>query len=281
MKSNNTLLCGVLIGEHKLDKDNFIQEIKERVIEKGFNFTVINTSFCKNPEDFPLHEEFIKWSKYLADNKIYFHFAWGQYEPSPFSVTAVSEIKRIAGKYFLGIELPELGTIFGCAGKRYTHSPHFHNYEKLSEGKSEFIKTVKEARTGYGYPEDIGYLLDSNSGMRSRVPFTLSFPNYTPDQLTQIFLQMASRHFTLEDGFAAHAEDYFRAIPESVLNSKSFGNARFARNLYERVWSKAAMRDSSVAIRDLVLTCADFDVAAAEFPMEDTSFKKNPVGFSL
>jgi len=132
-----------------------------------------------------------------------------------------------------------------------------------------------------GYPEDIGYLLDSNSGMRSRVPFTLSFPNYTPDQLTQIFLQMASRHFTLEDGFAAHAEDYFRAIPESVLNSKSFGNARFARNLYERVWSKAAMRDSSVAIRDLVLTCADFDVAAAEFPMEDTSFKKNPVGFSL
>ena len=41
------------------------------------------------------------------------------------------------------------------------------------------------------------------------------------------------------------------------------------------------MRDSAVAIADLVLTVADFDAAAAEFPMEDTSFKKNPVGFSL
>ncbi len=133
-----------------------------------------------------------------------------------------------------------------------------------------------------GYPEDIGYLLDTNSGMRSRVPYTLSFPNYTPDQLAQIYLQMASKHFTLGEGFAARAEAYFASIPDSVLESRSFGNARFVRNLYERTWSKAAMRDSAVAIADLVLTVADFDAAAAEFPMEDSvTFKKNPVGFAL
>jgi hypothetical protein len=119
--------------------------------------------------------------------------------------------------------------------------------------------------------------------MRSRVPYTLTFPNYTPAQLSEIYLLMVRKHFAIGEGFAARVEAYFASIPESVLNSRSFGNARFVRNLYERTWSKAAMRDSSVALADLVLTVADFDAAAAEFPMEDsaTTFKKNPVGFAL
>jgi len=155
-------LNGIRLGEYELDPDGVIDEIYEKCILGRKNYTAISVRRTDIPD-----EKFYEWAKYLADNKIYFHFAWGQYEPSPFSVTAVSEIKRIAGKYFLGIELPELGTIFGCAGKRYTHSPHFHNYEKLSEGKSEFIKTVKEARTGYGYPEDIGFTFTEATSLLS------------------------------------------------------------------------------------------------------------------
>ena len=155
-------LNGIRLGEYGLDPDHVIDEIYEKCILGRKNYTAISVRRTDIPD-----EKFYEWAKYLAENGIYFHFAWGQYEPSPFSVSAVSEIKRIAGEYFLGIELPELGTIFGCAGKRYTHSPHFHNYKKLSEGKAEFVKTVKEARDNYGYPENIGFTFTEATSLLS------------------------------------------------------------------------------------------------------------------
>ena len=155
-------LNGIRLGEYGIDPETLIDEIYEKCVKGRKNYTAISVRRTDVPD-----EKFYEWAKYLADNKIYFHLAWGQYEPSPFSVPAVSEIKRIAGKYFLGIELPELGTIFGCAGKGYKHSPHFHNYERLSEGKSEFIKVVKAARDAYGYPEDIGFTFTEATSLLS------------------------------------------------------------------------------------------------------------------
>ena len=155
-------LNGIRLGEYGIEPEKVIDEIYEKCVLGRKNYTAISVRRTDIPD-----EKFYEWAKYLADNKIYFHFAWGQYEPSPFSVSAVSEIKRIAGKYFLGIELPELGTIFGCAGKGYKHSPHFHNYEKMSEGKEEFIKVVKEARDAYGYPSDIGFTFTEATSLLS------------------------------------------------------------------------------------------------------------------
>ena len=155
-------LNGIRLGEYELDPDKVIDEIYEKCVLGRKNYTAISVRRTDIPD-----ERFYEWAKYLADNKIYFHFSWGQYEPSPFSVPAVSEIKRIAGKYFLGIELPELGTIFGCAGKQYTHSPHFHNYEKMGEGKREFIEVVKHARDAYGYPSDIGFTFTEATSLLS------------------------------------------------------------------------------------------------------------------
>ena len=155
-------LNGIRLGEYGIDPETLIDEIYEKCVKGRKNYTAISVRRTDVPD-----EKFYEWAKYLADNKIYFHLAWGQYEPSPFSVPAVSEIKRIAGKYFLGIELPELGTIFGCAGKGYKHSPHFHNYEKLSEGKREFVEVVKSARDAYGYPSDIGFTFTEATSLLS------------------------------------------------------------------------------------------------------------------
>ena len=155
-------LNGIRLGEYGIDPETLIDEIHEKCVKGRKNYTAISVRRTDVPD-----EKFYEWAKYLSDNGIYFHFSWGQYEPSPFSVPAVSEIKRIAGKYFLGIELPELGSIFGCAGKGYKHSPHFHNYERLSEGKDGFIKVVKEARDAYGYPEDIGFTFTEATSLLS------------------------------------------------------------------------------------------------------------------
>ena len=147
-------LNGIRLGEYGLEPDQVIDEIREKCIKGRKNYTAISVRRTDIAD-----ETFYEWARFLSDNKIYFHFAWGQYEPSPFSPEAVTEFKRIAGKYFLGIELPELGTIFGCAGTGYTHSPHFHSYEKMGEGKSEFVKVVRSACEAYGYPEGTDFTI--------------------------------------------------------------------------------------------------------------------------
>ena len=141
-------LNGIRLGEYELDPDKVIDEIKEKCIKGRKNYTVISVRRTDIEDD-----RFVQWAQFLAQNKIYFQFGWGQYEPSPFSPQTITRIKEAAGKYFLGIELPELGTIFGCAGKGYRHSKHFHNYERLSEGRAEFARVVRDAADRYGYPE--------------------------------------------------------------------------------------------------------------------------------
>ncbi|MBO5879943.1 MAG: hypothetical protein J6Q68_05270 [Clostridia bacterium] len=158
-------LNGIRIGEYKIDPETLIDEIREKCVDGRKNYTIISVRRT-DIED----EKFIEWAKFLAQNKIYFQFAWGQYEPSPFSPECVAKIKEIAGEYFLGIELPELGTIFGCAGKGYKHSPHFHSYEKLSEGRDEFIKVVRSACDFYGYPENTAFTITEATSLISYLP---------------------------------------------------------------------------------------------------------------
>lgn len=118
-----------------------------------------------------------------------------------------------------------------------------------------------------GYPREMERFLEANPGMRTRIPFHIDFPNYTRDELFAIFKQMAERRFRLGEGFLERAEAFFTALPKELMESRSFGNGRFVRNLYERVCSKAAMRSSGMDINGLILEVEDFDAAAAELPM--------------
>jgi len=147
----NTLLSGVLIGEHKLDRENIINEINERVISKGFNFTVINTSFCKTEESFPTHDEFIKWTKYLTENKIYFHLVrTAQKAPegkiSQMEERTVKEMREIAGEYFLGDCIAEPGLAYAAKGEFFLSPNYTPNYvcDNVKEAHDRYIKTVSE-----------------------------------------------------------------------------------------------------------------------------------------
>ena len=147
----NTLLSGVLLGEHKLDKDTLIEEINERVVSKGFNFTVINTTFCKKPEDFPTHDDFIKWTKYLAENKIYFHLVrTAQKAPegkiSQMEERTVKEMKEIAGEYFLGDCIAEPGLAYAAKGEFFLSLNYTPNYvwDNVKDAHDRYIKTVSD-----------------------------------------------------------------------------------------------------------------------------------------
>ena len=147
-------LNGIRIGEYEIDAENFIEEVREKCIKGRKNYTSIGVY---RDEDFP-GETYVKWAKFMAENDIYFHFAFSSSltKKLPFDKETAKEMKRVAGEHFLGILIPELGSTYGCCGKAYGGSSRHHNFEKLSEGKDGFIGHINEAVDRIGFGEDIG-----------------------------------------------------------------------------------------------------------------------------
>ena len=93
-----------------------------------------------------------------------------------------------------------------------------------------------------GYHDDMEYLMQGNSGLRSRIPYLIHFRNFTREELYQMFESLVKKHFKYDDELLPAAKDYFFGLDEGIISSKEFSNGRFVRNLFERTWAKAAMR---------------------------------------
>ena len=115
-----------------------------------------------------------------------------------------------------------------------------------------------------GYSEEMESLMKVNPGLRSRMPYLLEFKSYTKQQLFEIFMLMVKKHFDYEPELEEKAKDYFLSLSDGYVESKEFANARFSRNLYERTWSKGALRCSLAGKTDIVLTREDFVAASSE-----------------
>ncbi len=115
-----------------------------------------------------------------------------------------------------------------------------------------------------GYTDEMNTLMEANQGLASRMPYTVEFPNFTREQLYEIFCQMAQEKFECEPVLLESAKEYFLSITDETLQSKAFSNARFVRNVFERTWAKAAMRCQLDKQTKVVLTKADFDRAIGE-----------------
>ncbi|MBQ7623732.1 MAG: AAA family ATPase [Clostridia bacterium] len=130
-----------------------------------------------------------------------------------------------------------------------------------------------------GYTDEMETLMKGNTGLRSRMPYAITFSNYTRKQLFEIFMLMVKKHFDYTEDLSKEASDYFDALSYAFLSSKDFANARFVRNLYERTWSKAALRASLAGEKDIKLTAEDFLLAASEKEFSEKTKSKNRIGF--
>lgn len=130
-----------------------------------------------------------------------------------------------------------------------------------------------------GYTDDMEKLMDGNRGLKSRMPYTIEFPNFTREQLFEIYKSMASGKFKTADDLYPAVKTYFDGLSDDVLNSKKFSNARFVRNLFERTWAKAAMRCQLEGQKSVVLCASDFTNAASEKDFAFQIEKKIKLGF--
>ena len=131
-----------------------------------------------------------------------------------------------------------------------------------------------------GYPDEMETLMRGNAGLASRMPYIIEFPNFTRDELFFIFKQQLKKAFGYDEDLLTTAENFFKNLPEAMVTSKSFSNARFVRNLFERTWAKAAMRCQLNGTTQIHLTSDDFNRAAAEKEFGPLQDKRKTIGFT-
>ena len=130
-----------------------------------------------------------------------------------------------------------------------------------------------------GYTDDMDKLMSGNYGLKSRMPYTIEFPNFTREQLYDIYVSMAKGNFKCDPGLFDSARNFFMNLSEDFITAKEFPNARYVRNLFERTWAKAAMRCQLNGKADVVLTRDDFEHASADKEFAANVPKKTRLGF--
>jgi type VII secretion ATPase EccA len=90
-----------------------------------------------------------------------------------------------------------------------------------------------------GYPRLMRRFLDSNPGLRSRFAREISFPDYRTEELVAIARGLAAEHAY---ELAAGAPEALERILAGAARGEAFGNARFARTLFEQALNRQALR---------------------------------------
>lgn len=117
-----------------------------------------------------------------------------------------------------------------------------------------------------GYEAEMAAFIDSNPGFRSRFNRYFYFRDYTPKDLTDIYFKMAEK-----SGFTATVAARNRALEMFTLlydnKDRMFGNARLARNAFEKSFEKHANRTASIVpiTREILTTLEEDDIPFTEY----------------
>lgn len=137
-----------------------------------------------------------------------------------------------------------------------------------------------------GYSEEMNELFHSNPGLMSRIRSQIDFPDYSDDELIQIFELMCLQREYQYDSEMPKLVKQFISIQDK---DRYFGNARFVRNLVEEMMLSEGARtvrlcdsEGEDAINDKNLkffTKDDFEEACTSIQQEIKRNKKLTLGF--
>lgn len=115
----------------------------------------------------------------------------------------------------------------------------FHKAQRLFADRGVSTQRPAMHMVFAGYPDRMKEFVERNPGLKSRVAFHVDFPDYTADELLEIFGLILK-----EKGRRAGPDTLERArtLLERATAAPDFGNSRFVRNLVERAEMRHAAR---------------------------------------
>ena len=134
----------------------------------------------------------------------------------------------------------------------------------------EAIATLIQAMENYrdnlvvifaGYTKEMQAFLNTNSGIVSRIGYTLEFEDYTTEELISIFNGMMKK-----SGFTVSKEaiEKLKGVIDEYRNTENFGNARFVRNVYEKTIIKHASNTKNKTSKKSLKTISVEDISTDE-----------------
>ena len=141
-------------------------------------------------------------------------------------------------------------------------------YDYGHEAINTLVKRLEDSRKDFvcimaGYTNEMNQMLSSNPGLRDRIQFYIDFPDYSAEELVQIYCKYAeSEAYQL----GTDAKVTLRQMAEQIIRNKdeNFSNARLIRKVFERTRMKQAMRtsDNMISAEDIQAVFAESDMRA-------------------
>ena len=195
--------------------------------------------------------------KYISQNKLIEVSSKdlvGEYVGQTAPKTMAVVEKAMGGLLFID-EAYTLASTGGASGNSYNE---------------EAIATLIQAMENYrdklvvifaGYTKEMQAFLNTNSGIVSRIGYTLEFDDYTTEELISIFNGMMKKSgFTVSN----EAVDKLKEVIEEYRDTENFGNARFVRNVYEKTIIKHASNTKNKTSKKSLKTISAEDISTDE-----------------
>lgn len=130
----------------------------------------------------------------------------------------------------------------------YTLNQEGENYGQ--EAIDTILKAMEDNRDKFvvivaGYTELMKAFVESNPGLKSRFNKFFEFPDYTAEELQQIFMMQCGKYqYTMTEEAESAVMAEITRLEES--KGENFANAREVRNLFERIITNQASRVSEL-----------------------------------
>lgn len=141
--------------------------------------------------------------------------------------------------------------------------------KRLEDDRGKFICIVA------GYTKEMHDFIHSNPGLKSRFTKKIHFEDYSPTELTEIFINMVQKKNLVMDESAMRA---LQVCTENMyaMRGPGFGNAREIRTLFEQAVSNQSKRLSDIATNEEGQTTNNdlFKLTAEDITGEENTHNK-------
>ncbi len=175
------------------------------------------------------------------------------------------------------IEKSRGGVLFIDEAYSITENDHSDSYGR--ECLTELTKALEDCRDDLvvivaGYSKPMEKFFESNPGLKSRFSTFIEFPDYSGNELEEIFKKICKQNdYVPTEGLMLMVSKFFEERIEE--HSENFANGRLARNLFDEIVMNHARRCINISNPTL---CDLSNLMQCDMPIVESCNRTDPIG---